>query len=148
MSALPTPTSLESFLSIVRGFQANPAAAGPDGGHAAGAGELPDFAWKSLELLSRNNLANLFNALDTLDGTQHSIGVAVILTAILKQHQQITEFDNVFIRISVFIAECNAEQVRYGAGSFAEMCHHFTDELVTSEASPAYLQDSQMRLFF
>ena len=53
-----------------------------------------------------------------------------VLTARL-QNSTISDWDDLFNRIAIFILECNGEQIRYSANSFAELCHLFTDQLVS-----------------
>ena len=54
-----------------------------------------------------------------------------VLTARL-QNSPITDWDDLFNRIAIFILECNGEQIRYSANNFADLCHLFTDQLVSS----------------
>jgi COP9 signalosome complex subunit 3 len=46
------------------------------------------------------------------------------------QQSQINDWDDLFNRLTIFIMECNGEQIRYAAQSFAELCHLFADQLI------------------
>ena len=52
-----------------------------------------------------------------------------VMSAKLQQ-SQITDWDDLFNRLTVFIMDCNGEQIRYAAQSFAELCHSFADQLI------------------
>jgi len=92
--------------------------------------ELVDFLNKHADTLHRLNTSTVLNtALETLDIQQHSLGVLAVLRARLLQ-TAVTEWDDLFNRIVIFILECNGEQVRYWAPKFADLCHLFTNELV------------------
>jgi hypothetical protein len=95
MSSLPIPSSLEAFLASVRSLQsAADNVNNPPGGQQhlqqqgavvnpgqLGMGELSEFASRSLDMLQRAPLANLLGAMDSLDGAQNSLGVAVVSRA-------------------------------------------------------------------
>jgi len=92
--------------------------------------ELVDYLGKHADNLHRNNSATVLNtALETLDIQQHSLGVLTVLRARLLQ-TAVSEWDDLFNRIVIFILECNGEQVRYWAPKFADLCHLFTNQLV------------------
>lgn len=92
--------------------------------------ELSDHLSKSQELLVRNPGA-LDNILDSLDIQQHSMGYMAVLAA--KIHNIDDNFDDVFSRVDTFIGQCNGEQIRYAAHSFAELAHLVTAELVKTQ---------------
>ena len=48
----------------------------------------------------------------------------------MLQQSQINNWDDLFNRLTIFILECNGEQIRYAAQSFAELCHLFADQLI------------------
>lgn len=81
-----------------------------------------------MELLVRNP-AHLSTVLETLDIQQHSLGVLAVMSAKLQQ-SQINDWDDLFNRLSIFITDCNGEQIRYASQSFAELCHLFAEQLV------------------
>lgn len=123
MSAGPsglTNASLEHFVTTVRSL--------------SGAGNFPElveYLHKSGgDALTRNSSGSILSTvLETLDIQQHSLGVLAVLTARL-QNTSISDWDDLFNRIAIFILECNGEQIRYSANNFAELCHLFTDQLI------------------
>ena len=46
------------------------------------------------------------------------------------QQSQINDWDDLFNRLTIFMMECNGEQIRYAAQSFAELCHLFAEQLI------------------
>ena len=54
-----------------------------------------------------------------------------VLRARLLQNP-ISEWDELFNRIAIFILECNGEQIRHWSSKFADLCHLFTDQLVST----------------
>jgi len=115
-----TNSSLEHFVTTVRSL--------------SGAGNFPELVEylnkSGGDALTRNSSGNILSTvLETLDIQQHSLGVLAVLTARL-QNSSITDWDDLFNRIAIFILECNGEQIRYSANSFAELCHLFTDQLI------------------
>ena len=48
----------------------------------------------------------------------------------MLQQNQINNWDDLFNRLTIFILECNGEQIRYAAPSFADLCHLFADQLI------------------
>merc|ERR1712141_493288 len=93
--------------------------------------ELGEFLQKNMEILVRNP-AHLGNVLETLDVQQHSLGVLAVVSAMLQQ-SQINNWDDLFNRLTIFILECNGEQIRYAAQSFAELCHLFAEQLIKKD---------------
>jgi len=115
-----TNSSMEHFVTTVRSL--------------SGAGNFPElveYLHKSGgDALTRNSSGNILSTvLETLDIQQHSLGVLAVLTARL-QNSPISDWDDLFNRIAIFILECNGEQIRYSANSFAELCHLFSDQLI------------------
>lgn len=94
--------------------------------------ELSEYLQKSMEMLVRNP-NQLSNALETLDIQQHSLGVMAVLSAKLQQ-STISDWDDLFNRVAVFLTECNGEQIRHSPQNFAELCHLFTNKLVERES--------------
>jgi len=92
---------------------------------------LGEFLQKNMGVLVRNP-AHLSNVLETLDVQQHSLGVLAVVSAMLQQ-SQINNWDDLFNRLTIFILECNGEQIRYAAQSFAELCHLFADQLIKKD---------------
>jgi len=90
--------------------------------------ELNEFLQKNMEILVRNP-AHLGNVLETLDIQQHSLGVLAVMSAKLQQ-SEINDWEDLFNRLTIFIMECNGEQIRYAAQSFAELCHLFAEQLI------------------
>jgi len=90
--------------------------------------ELNEFLQKNMELLVRNP-AHLGTVLETLDFQQHSLGVLAVMSAKLQQ-SQINDWEELFNRLTIFIMDCNGEQIRYAAQSFAELCHLFAEQLI------------------
>merc|ERR1712096_514721 len=118
-SGLPN-SSMEHFVTTVRSL--------------SGSGNFPelvDYLNKGGgDALNRNSAGNvLATVLETLDIQQHSLGVLAVLTARL-QHSPNNDWEDLFNRIAFFILDCNGEQIRYSANSFAELCHLFTDQLI------------------
>jgi len=89
--------------------------------------ELYEHLTKSQEVLVRNP-GLLDNVLDSLDMQQHSMGYMAVLTA--KIHHIDNNWDDLLQKVDTFVSQCNGEQVRYAAHSFAEMCHLMTQELI------------------
>ena len=54
-----------------------------------------------------------------------------VLRARLLQNP-ISEWDELFNRIAIFILDCNGEQIRHWSSKFADLCHLFTDQLVST----------------
>ena len=52
-----------------------------------------------------------------------------VLTVQLQQSNH-ANWDDLFNRVSVFLSDCNGEQIRHSPHNFAELCHIFTDKLV------------------
>ena len=75
--------------------------------------ELNEFLQKNMEILVRNP-AHLGNVLETLDIQQHSLGVLAVMSAKLQQ-SEINDWEDLFNRLTIFIMECNGEQIRYAA---------------------------------
>ena len=48
----------------------------------------------------------------------------------LLQQSQINDWEELFNRLTIFIMDCNGEQIRYAAQSFAELCHLFAEQLI------------------
>ena len=46
------------------------------------------------------------------------------------QQSQINDWEELFNRLTIFIMDCNGEQIRYAAQSFAELCHLFAEQLI------------------
>ena len=46
------------------------------------------------------------------------------------QQSQINDWDDLFNRLTHFIMECNGQQIRYAAQSFADLCHSFAEQLM------------------
>ena len=59
-----------------------------------------------------------------------------VLRARLLQ-SPVSDWDDLFNRIAVFILDCNGEQIRYWAKCFADLCHLFTDQLVSRNVGKA-----------
>ena len=115
-----TNSSMEVFVTTV--------------GSLSGAGNFPELVeylnQNEGDALTRNSSGNVLSTvLETLDIQQHSLGVLAVLTARL-QHSPISDWEDLFNRIAIFILECNGEQIRYSANNFAELCHLFADQLV------------------
>ena len=51
----------------------------------------------------------------------------------MLQQSQINNWDDLFNRLTIFILECNGEQIRYAAQSFAELCHLFAEQLIKKD---------------
>jgi len=94
--------------------------------------ELCDHLNKSQEVLVRNPVA-LDNVLESLDMQQHSMGYMAVLAA--KIHNIDNNWDDLLSKIETFVSQCNGEQVRYAAHSFAELAHLVTEELVKRGAA-------------
>ena len=90
--------------------------------------DLNEFLQKNMDVLMRNP-AHLGTVMDTLDIQQHSMGVLAILTARLQQ-SQINDWEDLFHRLTLFIMDCNGEQIRFAAQSFGELCHLFADQVI------------------
>jgi len=111
---------MESFLSSVRSHSG-----------AGNFNELVEFLSKHVDTLHRHNTDTVLNtALETLDIQQHSLGVLTVLRARLLQNP-ISEWDELFNRIAIFILDCNGEQIRHWSSKFADLCHLFTDQLIS-----------------
>jgi len=109
---------MENFIATVRSH--------------SGSGNLHDlveFLNKATDSLPRSNANLLNNVLETLDIQQHSLGVLAILRARLMQNP-VSDWDELFNRVVIFILECNGEQIRHWAKAFADLCHLFTQQLV------------------
>ena len=89
--------------------------------------QLCEMISKSHDALSKN-LPHLDEVLATMDMQQHSLGVLGILC--VKHNATIADFETLFVQTQEFLNQCNGEQVRYAADSFAELCHKFTKNLV------------------
>ena len=50
------------------------------------------------------------------------------------QQSNIANWDDLFNRVSVFLCECNGEQIRHSPNQFAELCHVFTNKLVSKRS--------------
>ena len=55
-----------------------------------------------------------------------------VLTVRLQQNNN-QDWDDLFNRVSVFLTECNGEQIRHSPNNFADLCHIFTDRLVSGK---------------
>ncbi|XP_013420972.1 COP9 signalosome complex subunit 3 [Lingula anatina] len=91
--------------------------------------QLCEFISKSGDVLGKN-ASHLDNLLGALDLQEHSLGVLGIL-CIKYNLPNIPDFETLFVQTQEFINMCNGEQVRYATDSFAELCHRFTENLVT-----------------
>ena len=75
--------------------------------------DLNEFLQKNMEILMRNP-AHLGNVLETLDIQQHSLGVLAVMSAKLQQ-STINDWEELLNRLTIFIMDCNGEQIRYAA---------------------------------
>lgn len=114
-------TALEQFVNNVRQLSAQ-----------GNLRELTDIIQKSTEVLTKNG-QHLDNVLQTLDISQHSLGILAILVVKLNllssgctnEYQEL-----LFAQIQEFINVCNTDHVRYAGDLYAELCHQFTKAVI------------------
>ena len=64
------------------------------------------------------------------------------------QQSQINDWEELFNRLTIFIMDCNGEQIRYAAQSFAELCHLFAEQLIKVVLTKKYLQKFVTKFIF
>ncbi|KAI8126188.1 COP9 signalosome complex subunit 3 [Lucilia cuprina] len=93
--------------------------------------ELATHLLDSVEILTKNwNI--LDNVLETLDMQQHSLGVLYVLIAKFNSiGNSNADVDVLFKTFKKFIEQCNTYQVGLAAHAYYELCHLFTNTMVT-----------------
>ncbi|XP_037820852.1 COP9 signalosome complex subunit 3-like [Lucilia sericata] len=93
--------------------------------------ELATHLLDSVEILTKNwNI--LDNVLETLDMQQHSLGVLYVLIAKFNSiANSNADVDVLFKTFKKFIEQCNTYQVGLAAHAYYELCHIFTNTMVT-----------------
>ena len=107
-ASLAAPSGLDSFLTTVQGLFSSgmnlPLSSEGTGAGAPGQmtfGEISDYLSRSVDVLAKNTPANLINALETLDGAQHSLGVSVV--SIIVDEKVIMDCKYFFLNYAVLL---------------------------------------------
>ena len=89
-----------------------------------------EFCGKNSEVLTKNGL-HLDDALASLGLQEHSLAIMFIIVAKINNVLPV-ELDHLLPRVREFIADCNGEQVRTAPEVFADVCHFYTQTLLSS----------------
>jgi len=92
-----------------------------------------------MDALNRAQPSSLANAIETLDGKRHALGVSALMSALLCHLPAtsgglpplLAHWDTLYNRLVAFIDEADAGQIRLAPAPMSELCHSFTDELVS-----------------
>ncbi|KAI9588598.1 COP9 signalosome complex subunit 3 [Glossina fuscipes] len=113
-------SALENFVNSVRTHSSS--------------GLFEDLATHLLECdeLLNKNWSILDNVLETLNVSQHSLGVLYVLVAKFNCAANLNlDADAIFTLFKDFIEQCDVYQVQLAAHVYYELCHLFTKKIVT-----------------
>lgn len=91
---------------------------------------MHDYCAKSSEVLMKNGL-HLDDALSSLALQEHSLGIMFLLMAKINNVAG-PDVDLLLPSVREFIADCNGEQVRLAPEIFTDVCHFFTQNLLSA----------------
>ena len=86
--------------------------------------------YQDIWAISTNFSYFLFNKLHCLRTKPHVLIQCLDYQYFQLQQSQINDWEELFNRLTIFIMDCNGEQIRYAAQSFAELCHLFAEQLI------------------
>ncbi|XP_040567633.1 COP9 signalosome complex subunit 3 [Lepeophtheirus salmonis] len=116
--------ALEQFENMVKGLS-----------DQSSFGELVDYLNKTGESVLTRNLGGLDALLDSLDFTEHSLGVIAVLSAKLQANADVS-----LDRISSFIMQSNPEQISFSPLSFASLVRLYGEECMRRQVPITAIQ--------